>query len=110
MSVLVAMHAVIMQTVLILMVVTGVSVCQDSREMDTTVQVSHTNCLSTTRDNTSQNYFQTSMSVNYSLQSVEIMPNVSILRETTAVTASQDLLGMDTTIVKVLYACWLHSN
>ena len=30
----------IMQTVLILMVVTGVSVCQDSREMDTTVQVS----------------------------------------------------------------------
>ena len=41
------------------------------------------------------------MSVNYSLQSVEIMPNVSILRETTAVTASQDLLGMDTTTVKV---------
>ena len=33
-------HVAIMQTVLIVMVVTGVSVCQDSREMDTTVQVS----------------------------------------------------------------------
>ena len=32
-------HVMIMQSVMILMVVTGVSVCQDSREMDTTVQV-----------------------------------------------------------------------
>ena len=39
-SVLGEMHVMIMQTVLIVMVVTGVSVCQDSREMDTTVQVS----------------------------------------------------------------------
>ena len=38
-SVLGEMHVMIMQTVLIVMVVTGVSVCQDSREMDTTVQV-----------------------------------------------------------------------
>ena len=34
-----AIHVMIMQTVMILMVVTCVSVCQDSREMDTTVQV-----------------------------------------------------------------------
>ena len=40
MSVLGTVHVMIMQTVLIVMVVTGVSVCQDSREMDTTVQVS----------------------------------------------------------------------
>ena len=33
------MHVMIMQTVLIVMVVTGVSVCQDSREMATVVQV-----------------------------------------------------------------------
>ena len=35
-----AMDVVVMQTVLILMVVTGVSVCQDSLEMGTSVQVS----------------------------------------------------------------------
>ena len=34
-----AMNVMIMQSVMILMVATGVSVCQDSREMDTTVQV-----------------------------------------------------------------------
>ena len=34
------MDVILMQTVLILMVVTGVSVCQDSLEMDTTVLVS----------------------------------------------------------------------
>ena len=40
MSVLGTVHVMIVQTVLIVTVVTGVSVCQDSREMDTTVQVS----------------------------------------------------------------------
>ena len=39
MSVLGTVHVMVMQTVLIVMVVTGVSVCQDSREMDTTVEV-----------------------------------------------------------------------
>jgi hypothetical protein len=39
MSVLGTVHVMIMQTVMIVMVVTGVSVCQDSREMDTTVEV-----------------------------------------------------------------------
>ena len=34
-----AMDVMIMQSVMILMVATGVSVCQDTREMDTTVQV-----------------------------------------------------------------------
>ena len=36
-----AMDVVVMQTVLILMVVTGASVCQDSLEMNTTAQVGH---------------------------------------------------------------------
>ena len=40
MSVLVATSVMVMQTVMILMAVTGVSAGQDSREMDTTVQVS----------------------------------------------------------------------
>ena len=35
----IAMDVVIMPLVMILMVATGVSACQDSREMDTTVQV-----------------------------------------------------------------------
>ena len=34
-------HVMIMQSVMILMVATGVSVCQDSREMDMIAQVSH---------------------------------------------------------------------
>ena len=34
-----AIHVMIMQSVMILMVATGVSAGQDSREMDTTVQV-----------------------------------------------------------------------
>ena len=40
MSVLVTTSVMVMQTVMILMAVTGVSAGQDSREMDTTVQVS----------------------------------------------------------------------
>ena len=39
MNVLVATSVMVMQTVMILMAVTGVSAGQDSREMDTTVQV-----------------------------------------------------------------------
>ena len=42
MSVIGAMDVMIMQSVMILMVVTGVSVCQDSREMDTAVLVGYT--------------------------------------------------------------------
>ena len=41
MNVRTATHVVSMQTVMILMAVTGVSAEQDSREMDTTAQVSY---------------------------------------------------------------------
>ena len=44
MSVQQVMNAVIMLTVMILMVATGVSAGQDSREMDITVQVSLSEC------------------------------------------------------------------
>ena len=45
MSVQQVMNAVIMLTVMILMVATGVSAGQDSREMDITVQVSLSECM-----------------------------------------------------------------
>ena len=41
MSVRGAMDVITIQSVMILMVATGVSVCQDSREMDTTVLVGY---------------------------------------------------------------------
>ena len=44
MSVKLTIHVMILLTVMILMVATGVSVGQDSREMDITVQVSLSGC------------------------------------------------------------------
>ena len=61
MSVLGTIHVILMQTVLILMVVTGVSVCQDSLEMDTSVQVIF--LISTVSVDKLSLYTQISMSV-----------------------------------------------
>ena len=88
-----------MQSVMILMVATGVSVCQDSREMDTTVLVS---MLKNTKDKILfiGEKFQTL--TNVIMLRVMRMQNVSTLKEVLAVSADQDSLEMDTTVLVCL--------
>ena len=102
MNVNIRLHVMRMQSAMILMGATGVSVSQDSPEMDTTVQVCGTLVIK-------YYYFtfchlQISMSVKHRMiLALMRMLIVLILWGTTAVSAIQDSLEMVTTVQVLQY-------